>query len=178
MRPGGVRSVRRVFEWCPGCVRNVLVVCSYCVRGVCVISPWCAGWLVRPGPLKFRAPFVPCVLGIWISFSPKNCCFKLERGLKTRVKNNKFRFHFDQKCPLVSKLITNQHIFRTLTHMTDLMPYPHTPHFPQITGVFKPSHKMARSTEERFAMERMATRGFGAKKIATTLGLPQWTTKR
>ena len=27
-------------------------------------------------------------------------------------------------------------------------------------------------------MERMATRGFGAKKIATTLGLPQPTTKR
>ena len=27
-------------------------------------------------------------------------------------------------------------------------------------------------------MERMATRGFGAKKIATTLGLPQSTTKR
>ena len=37
---------------------------------------------------------------------------------------------------------------------------------------------MVRSTEERFAMERMATRGFGAKKIATTLGLPQSTTKR
>ena len=32
---------------------------------------------------------------------------------------------------------------------------------------------MVRFTEERFAMERMATRGFGAKKIATTLGLPQ-----
>ena len=37
---------------------------------------------------------------------------------------------------------------------------------------------MVRSTEERFAVERMATPGFGAKKIATTLGLPQPTMKR
>ena len=46
----------------------------------------------------------------------------------------------------------------------------HKPDFPQITSDFKPSHNMVRSTEERFAMERMATRGIGAKKIATTLG--------
>ena len=52
------------------------------------------------------------------------------------------------------------------------------PHFPQITSVCRPSHNMVRSTEERFAMELMATRGFGSKKIATTtLGLPQSTTK-
>ena len=54
----------------------------------------------------------------------------------------------------------------------------HKPHFPQIISVFKPSHIMVRSTEERFAVERMTNRGFGAKRIATTLGLPQSTTKR
>ena len=37
---------------------------------------------------------------------------------------------------------------------------------------------MVRSTEERFAMERMATRNFGAKKIAAALGVPEATTKR
>ena len=36
---------------------------------------------------------------------------------------------------------------------------------------------MVRSTEE-LAVERMATRGFGAKKIATTLGVWVATTKR
>ena len=59
-------------------------------------------------------------------------------------------------------------------------------HTPQATfphKCFQASHNMehgamVRSTEERFATERMATRGFGAKKIATTLGLPQSTTKR
>ena len=34
---------------------------------------------------------------------------------------------------------------------------------------------MVRSAEERFAMERMAARGFGAKKIATTLGVQSTT---
>ena len=47
----------------------------------------------------------------------------------------------------------------------------HKPHFPQITSVFKPSHNVERSAEERFAMDRMATRGFGAKKIAAALGV-------
>ena len=69
------------------------------------------------------------------------------------------------------KNITNQHIFQhlTLTPMTDLMTQctHQKPHFPQITIVFK-----------RFAMERMATRGFGAKKIAAALGVPEVTTKR
>ena len=55
----------------------------------------------------------------------------------------------------VVKFIIKQHIFphRTLTHMTDLMTYPHKPHCPQITSVFKPSDNMVRSAEERFAME-------------------------
>ena len=51
----------------------------------------------------------------------------------------------------------------------------HKPHFHQITSFFKPSHRMVRSTEKRFAMERMAIRSFGAKKIATALDV---TTKR
>ena len=54
----------------------------------------------------------------------------------------------------------------------------HKPHFPQITSVFKPSHNMVHSAEERFAMERMATRGFGSKKIAAALGVPEATTER
>ena len=60
----------------------------------------------------------------------------------------------------------------------DDIPIRHKPHFPQITSVFKPSHNMVRSTEERFAMERMATRGFGAKKIATALRVPEAATNR
>ena len=60
----------------------------------------------------------------------------------------------------------------------DDMSMHHKPHFPQITSVFKPSHNMVRSTEERFAMERIATRGFGAKKIAAALGVQEATTKR
>ena len=43
---------------------------------------------------------------------------------------------------------------------------------------FRHSHNMVRSAEERFAMKRMATRGFGSKKIATALGVPEATTKR
>ena len=35
---------------------------------------------------------------------------------------------------------------------------------------------MVRCTEERFAMERMATQGFGSKKIAEALGVPLSTT--
>ena len=106
------------------------------------------------------------------------CRIQWEEGaLQIRVKNNTFRAHFDQQLPSGVKCIPNQHIFpyRTLPHMTDLMTYPH---FHQITGVFKPSHNMARSAEERFAMERMATRGVGAKKIAAALGVPEATTKR
>ena len=37
---------------------------------------------------------------------------------------------------------------------------------------------MVRSTEESVVVERMATRGFGAKKIAAALGVPEATTKR
>ena len=42
----------------------------------------------------------------------------------------------------------------------------HKPHFPQITSVFRPSHSMVRSAEERFALERMAIRGFGAMSLS------------
>ena len=52
------------------------------------------------------------------------------------------------------------------------------PHVPQITSVFKPFQNMVRLTEERSAMERVATRGFGGKKIAAALGVPEATTKR
>ena len=59
--------------------------------------------------------------------------------------------------------------------MTDSMTYPHT----IVTSVFKPSHNnMVRSAEERFATERMATRGFGSKKIAAALVVPASTTQR
>ena len=55
----------------------------------------------------------------------------------------------------------------------------HKLHFPQITSAFRHSHNnMVRSTEERFAMERMATRGLGSKKIAEALGVPLSTTQR
>ena len=40
----------------------------------------------------------------------------------------------------------------------------HKPHFSQFTSVFRHSHNMVRSGEKRFAMERMATRGFASKK--------------
>ena len=84
--------------------------------------------------------------------------------------------------PFGVKFIAKQHILpdRTLTHMTDLMTYPHTTsHISHKSQVFfKPSHTMVRSAEERFAMERMATRGFGAKKIAAALGVPEATAKR
>ena len=65
--------------------------------------------------------------------------------------------------------------------MIDSMTYPHTTsHISlKISSVVKPSHNiMVRSTEERFATERMATRGFGSKKIAAALGVPEATTKR
>ena len=54
----------------------------------------------------------------------------------------------------------------------------HKPHFPQDPKCFKPSHNMVRSAEERFALERMATRGFGSKKIAAALGVQEATTKQ
>ena len=61
------------------------------------------------------------------------------------------------------------------------MTYPHTTsHISlNIPSVFRHSHNnMVRSAEERFAVERMATRGFGSKKIAAALGVPEATTKR
>ena len=69
----------------------------------------------------------------------------------------------------------------TPTHMTDPMTYPlTTSHISlKIPSVFKPSHNnMVRSAEELFAVERMATRGFGNKKIATAPGVPVSTTQR
>ena len=82
----------------------------------------------------------------------------------------------------VVKFFTNSKFFPhcTPTHMTDSMTYPHTTsHISlKIPSVFRHSHNMVRSAEERFAMERTATRRFGSKKIATTLGLPQSTTQR
>ena len=56
---------------------------------------------------------------------------------------------------------------REPTHRTDSMTYLlTTSHISlKIPSVFKPLHNnMVRSEEERFAMERMATRGFGSKK--------------
>ena len=105
----------------------------------------------------------------------------VREALEIRAKNNKFR-----------ALLINNALRCKVYHKSAQFSIPHTdahdrlydislhskPHFPQITSVFKPSHNMVRSTEERFAMERVATRGFGAKKIAITLGLPQSTTKR
>ena len=82
----------------------------------------------------------------------------------------------------VETFITNQQVFPTShtdahDRLDDISTH-HKPHFPQITSVFRHSHNMVLSTEERFAIERMATRRFGCKKIATTLGLPQSTTQR
>ena len=81
-------------------------------------------------------------------------------GLEIRVKNNKFRAPFDQKC-------TNYHksayfsISRTDAHdrLDDM-----SIHHPSNHKCFQAFSQ--RSAEKRFAMERMATRGFGAKKIA------------
>ena len=57
--------------------------------------------------------------------------------------------------PSVVIFHTNQHIFPncTLTHMTDLMTYPYTTSQISLKSqcVFRPSHNMVRSTEERFA---------------------------
>ena len=69
----------------------------------------------------------------------------------------------------------------TPTHITDSMTCPHTTsHISlEILSVSRHSHNnMVRSAEERFAMERMATRGFGSKKIAAALGVPVSTTQR
>ena len=65
--------------------------------------------------------------------------------------------------------------------MTDSMTYPLSTSYIslKIPSVFKPSHNnMVRSAEERFAMERMATRGFGSRKIAAALGVLVSTTQR
>ena len=134
-----------------------------------------------PWALKFRAPFFPCVPGIRISCS-YILSYKLGRErLNIRVKNNKFRAPFDQKglCCKIYHKSAHFSILHTDAHdrLDDISTH-QKPHFPQITNVFKPSHNMVRCKEERFAMVRMATRGFGAKKIATTLGLPQSTTKQ
>ena len=76
---------------------------------------------------------------------------------------------FDQKCPLSVKVLSQISTFSILhtnahDRLDDISTH-HKPHFPQITGVLEPSHNMVRSTEERFATVRMATRGFGAKNI-------------
>ena len=65
--------------------------------------------------------------------------------------------------------------------MTDSMTYPHTTShiFLKILDVSRHSrNNMVRSAEERFAMERMATRGFGSKTIKALLGVPVSTTQR
>ena len=84
------------------------------------------------------------------------------------IKNDRFFF---KKKKIHKKF--SQHC--TPTHMTDSMTYPHTTsHISlKILSVFRHSHNnMVRSAEERFAMERTATRGFGSKKIAAALGVP------
>ena len=92
--------------------------------------------------------------------------------LEIRVKKNQPCFKIYHKSAHCSRFHPDAH------DRLDNMSTYHKPHFPQITSVFKPSHDMVRSTEERFATVRIATRGFGSKKIATTLGLPQSTTMR
>ena len=96
-----------------------------------------------------------------------------------RVKKQQISSPFKVPCAVnLSQIITFSILHTDAHDRLDDISIHHKPHFLQITSVFKPSHNVVRSTEERFAIERMATRGFGAKKIATTLGLPQSTTKR
>ena len=102
-------------------------------------------------------------------------------GIEIRVKNNHFRAPSDQKSHLFFWEKSQKLQFFTLhtdAHdRLDNISTHHKPHVPQITSVLKPSHNMVRSAEERFAVERMAKRGFGAKKTAAALGVPEATTK-
>ena len=102
-------------------------------------------------------------------------------GIEITVKNNKFRSPFDKnvlRCQIYRKTL-GFHTLHTDAHdRLDDISIHHKPHFHQITSVFKPSQNMVRSTEELFDIERKATRGLGAKKIATALGVPEATTKR
>ena len=51
------------------------------------------------------------------------------------------------------------------------------PYFHQITSVFKPFSQHGAIHRGAFRLERMVIGVFGAKKIATTVGVPQSTTK-
>ena len=94
-----------------------------------------------------------------------------------RVKNIKFRTPLDQKMTSIVKFYHRTAGFPTLhtvahDRLDDISTH-HKPHFPSRSNVFSThSHNnMVRSAEERFATERMATRGFGNKKIAAALGV-------
>ena len=80
----------------------------------------------------------------------------------------------------VIKFIIKQKGFPTLhTDAHDRLDDISTHHSLKIPSVFSHSHNnMVRSAEERFAMERVATRGFGSKKITAALGVPVSTTQR
>ena len=84
-----------------------------------------------------------------------------------RVKNIKSQSLLHYQTNTVVKFIIKQQVFPhcTPTHRTESST---TSHYSlKIQSVFKPFHKnMVRSAEERFAMERMATLGFGSMKIA------------
>ena len=97
---------------------------------------WNTGWPASPEPL------FPCVRGIRISFFLKKFSNKMPWGVKTNHKSAHF-----------SKSHTDAH------DRLDDVSIHRKPHFPHIKSVFKISHNMVRSREERFAMERMATRG-------------------
>ena len=87
------------------------------------------------------------------------------------MRNNKFRPHVDQKC-LPFPHCTPTHI--TTTHHTN--PCTKASFSTKSPGIT--NNIMVRSTEERFAMERMATRGLGSKKMAQAFGVSLSTKKR
>ena len=141
--------------------------------------PFPAGWPASFGPFAFWALcFFLCTLSI------KNICPRnrsIEKGPKQ--KNNRlFWARFDEQC------VPFQKSFKT----TDVRPFhidaqhrlvtsidAPQPHLSQIPSVYKHvTCEMVRSAQDFFAIEKMAAQGMSIKKIATTLGLPQSTTKR
>ena len=138
--------------------------CMYMHVHVCT----CTGWPPRFGPLEFRASFFPCVPDIRISFVVYNGRERSKLGWKT-TNFEPFLINNALWCKMYPKSAHFSISHTTAHDRLDDMSIHHKAHFPQITSVFKPSHNMVRSAEERFAMERMATRGFGAKKIAAAL---------
>ena len=78
--------------------------------------------------------------------------------MEIRVKNNKFRSPVDKNALQCQICHTTAGFYTLHTDALDDISTHHEPHFPQITRVLKPCHKMVRSTEERFAMERKEDR--------------------